>query len=42
MKTIATIIYRAFAIFAFALSGLLPIAHAFSPAPAELKSVKDL
>jgi hypothetical protein len=33
MKTIATMIYRAFAIFAFALSGLLPIAHAVSPAP---------
>jgi hypothetical protein len=33
MKTIATIIYRAFATFAFAFSGLLPIAHAVTPAP---------
>jgi len=33
MKTIATIIYRAFAMFTFAFSGLLPIAHAVSPAP---------
>jgi hypothetical protein len=44
MGTIATIIYRPFAIFAFAFvfSGLLPMAHAVSPALAELKSVKDL
>jgi trimeric autotransporter adhesin len=33
MKTIATITYRAFAIFAFAFSGLLQMAHAVSPAP---------
>jgi hypothetical protein len=32
MKTTATIIYPAFAIFAFAFYGLLPIAHAVSPA----------
>ena len=33
MKTIATMIYRAFAIFAFVFYGLLPIAYAVSPAP---------
>jgi len=33
MKTIATITYRAFAIVAFAFSGLLPMAYAITPAP---------
>jgi Chaperone of endosialidase len=33
MKTIASITHWAFAIFAFAFSGLLPMAHAVSPAP---------